>query len=134
MSPHHRRSTDPLSPPGSPPPAIRPVGKWERRLWAFERVWQDVVPAVCIVLLILLFVSTSGDNADRVDDVQASRYEFQLQSCIATNARNLAAKAKAREVVSAQGQRSVRILIDALVPFTRDCEARAREGVEIPPD
>jgi hypothetical protein len=104
--------------------SVRWQDNWYRDVWNF-------LNTLFLVAVLLLGI---GANTDRIDDVQQSRYEFQLRNCLATNARNLAAKAKARDVVSAQGQRSVRILIDALVPFTDDCEARAREGVEISPD
>jgi hypothetical protein len=100
-----------------------------RENW-YRDVWLFVITAFMVVALWLGIDA----NDDRIEDIQQSRYIFQLQNCQSVNARNLSAKAKARRIVSAQGQRTVTTLIDEMLPFHGDCEARAREGVEIPPD
>jgi hypothetical protein len=105
-----------------------------RRTIVRENWYRDVWLFVITVFMVAAVLFGIGENEERIQDVQESRYIFQLQNCQSVNARNLSAKAKARRIVSAQGQRTVTTLIDEMLPFHRDCEARAREGVEIPPD
>jgi hypothetical protein len=105
-----------------------------RRTIIRENWYRDVWLFVITVFMVAAVLFGIGENEERIQDVQESRYIFQLQNCQSVNARNLSAKAKARRIVSAQGQRTVTTLIDEMLPFHRDCEARAREGVEIPPD
>jgi hypothetical protein len=105
-----------------------------RRTIVRENWYRDVWLFVITVFMVGSLWLGIDANEDRIQDIQASRYIFQLQNCQSVNARNLSAKAKARRIVSAQGQRTVTALIDEMLPFHGDCEARAREGVEIPPD
>jgi hypothetical protein len=105
-----------------------------RRTIVRENWYRDVWLFVITVFMVAILVLGIGENDERIEDIQASRYEFQLQNCLSVNARNLNAKAKARRIVSAQGQQTVTTLIDEMLPFHRDCEGRARDGVEIPPD
>jgi hypothetical protein len=106
----------------------------ERPGWLRENWYRDVWLFLLSAYIVAVTLAGVGANEDRIQDIQASRFEFQFQNCLSVNARNLKAKAKAREVVSPQGQRTVRLLIDEMLPFSRDCEARARDGVQIPPD
>jgi hypothetical protein len=103
---------------------VRWQDNWYRDVWNF-------LNTLFMIGILLLGVAW---NDNRIEDIQQSRYEFQLQNCQSVNARNLKAKAKARQTVSVQGQRTVLVLIDEMLPFHRDCEGRAREGVKIPPD
>jgi hypothetical protein len=104
-----------------------------RRTIIRENWYRDGLFVITVFMVGSLWLGIDA-NEDRIQDIQASRYIFQLQNCQSVNARNLSAKAKARRIVSAQGQRTVTALIDEMLPFHGDCEARAREGVEIPPD
>jgi hypothetical protein len=99
-----------------------------------ENWYRDVWLFLITVFVVGATLAGISENQQRIDEIQESRYQFQLANCQSVNARNLSAKAKARETVSPEGQRTVRLLIDEMLPFYRDCEARAREGVEIPPD
>jgi hypothetical protein len=99
-----------------------------------ENWYRDVWLLLITVFVVGILILGIGENDERIEDIQQSRYEFQLQNCQSVNARNLKAKAKARQTVSAQGQRTVAALIDEMLPFHRDCVGRAREGVKIPPD
>jgi hypothetical protein len=105
-----------------------------RRTIIRENWYRDVWLFLITVFVVGILVLGIGENDERIEDIQQSRYEFQLQNCQSVNARNLKAKAKARQIVSAQGQRTVLVLIDEMLPFHRDCVGRAREGVKIPPD
>jgi hypothetical protein len=105
--------------------SVRWQDNWYRDVWNFLNT----------LLMLGILVLGVATNEDRINDVQKSRYEFQLQNCQVANARNLSAKAEGgRLPLSPQGKITVIKLVDKLQPFTRDCEARAREGVEIPPD
>jgi hypothetical protein len=105
-----------------------------RRTIIRENWYRDVWLFVLSVFLVVAVVVANAENRQRIDEIQESRYQFQIQNCLSVNARNLSAKAEAMRSVSPEGQRTVRLLIDEMLPFNRDCAAKAREGVEIPPD
>jgi hypothetical protein len=98
-----------------------------------ENWYRDVWLLIITVFMVAALIGGIEANDDRIADVQESRFLFQLQSCVNTNGRNLEAKAKAKELpLSANGRVVVVSLVDAMVPFTEDCEAKARNGVKIP--
>jgi hypothetical protein len=99
-----------------------------------ENWYRDVWLLLITVFVVGILILGIGENDERIEDIQQSRYEFQLQNCQSVNARNLSAKAQAKQTVSPEGQRTVLLLIDKMLPFHHDCVARAREGVKIPPD
>jgi hypothetical protein len=100
-----------------------------------ENWYRDVWLFVISVFLIVAVIVGDSENKERVDDVQQSRYLFQLANCEASNARNMKAKAKAgRLPLSPQGTKTVVALVDELQPFTKDCKTKAREGTRIPQD
>jgi hypothetical protein len=109
--------------------------KARRRIWIRENWYRDVWLLLNTIFAIVILLAGVETNDDRVDDIQQSRYLFQFQACINTNARNLEAKKRANALMlSPEGKKTVETLVDALVPFVKDCEGLARDGVRLPAD
>jgi hypothetical protein len=105
-----------------------------RRTIIRENWYRDVWLFAITAFVVWVLIAGIGANEDRIGDIQQSRFLFQFQACVNTNGRNLEAKEKAKRLnLSPQGQETVVTLVDALVPFTADCEAKARDGIRIPP-
>jgi acyl-CoA thioesterase len=106
-----------------------------QRIWLRENWYRDVWLLLNTIFAVVILLAGVETNNDRVDDIQQSRFLFQFQACINTNARNLEAKKRANALMlSPEGKKTVETLVDALGPFVRDCEARARDGVRLPAD
>jgi hypothetical protein len=119
----NERVDDTGRPDRRPHPILRE--NWYRDVWLF----------VISVFMVLALLGGINANEDRINDIQQSRYLFQLANCEASNARNMKAKAKAERLpLSPQGRKTVRALVDELQPFTKDCRTKAREGTRIPQD
>lgn len=117
----------------------------ERELYAAEVVGahyrlklRRVVIGVAVAILISVVGTTVGwtltrnESLHRTNDIQTSRLQLLIETCEASNARNLNTKDAIDDLVkhpSARERRSIastKLIVDALAPFTPDCRGVAR--------
>lgn len=115
---------DDLGPEAREDPPHRGWRAFVRENW-YRDVWLLLITLFVVAVTLVGFAS-----------IQESRYQAALLQCLQRNSANVMAKERLDELLAnvppAQAQRTKDfsiVLIDAMVPFERDCEGRARELV-----
>lgn len=111
------------------------IKKWIfRGLVAFA-----VIGLACAISLVGfgILLTKQGNNTQEIQD---QRYKATLDSCMDTNARHdnvilriddaVATTPKAERKRAEEGAKPFKLILEAAVPFTKDCEAFARDRVE----
>lgn len=110
MTPQHRRSSDP--PPGHGWKIHK--NSWAWWVWYGERVWQDVVP---LIALVLAGIAVAG-HSSTLDNIESEGAERRDQTCVAFERDAIAAVNAYREA-SVRLERTEKFL-ERIPPGTED--------------
>lgn len=71
-----------------------------------------------------------GDQADISDEIQEQRFDALKRTCDEQNERNRNTLRRAKEVFPERTQLVIKVLVDELQPYVKDCKARAELRVK----
>lgn len=108
--------------------------------WIFRGLVAFAIIGVFCGLSLVGFGILLTNQSNTTQEIQNQRYKATLDSCKETNARHnnvikrtdeaVAATPEAERKRAEEGAKPFKLILEAAVPFTQDCEAFARDRVE----